>query len=379
MKIIKLAFVLLLVTSCTQRDNKMIPTIDLQNPRKARVINLSELLDQIHIIRLETSDSTLLGPDTSYLISDKFVISIDQDKILQFSLTGAFIRTLARAGNGPEEFLRPEAYVLDVKNDILFINHRGDPHNIISYDLKNGQPINKFPTNVDNLISQILITQDSILTIVPRLNSKYNFYYLSSHGDIIDGVAPPKAKNIGLQTSIELVDSQLFYMPKEYDTLYSVYKTTINPYCFFFIENRFSYTNNEIGNFVYLSSIAPGFMIANKAHARIKLNPDGETFSMNADKQTRFFVSKKDFSVSEIIDFYNDFWGFKENTDQWINYLNISNNFGYICYSSFELKQKIKEAFQMNKLNDQIKKRISELDTQISENDNPVLIIGSLK
>ena len=206
---------------------------------------------------MKPEDSILLGPNTFYLVGDKHIISIDQNKILQFSKDGAFIRILIKAGKGPEEFLRAEAFALDDKNDILFINHRGDSHNISIYNLTNGQRIKRIRTGVDNLISQIIVTGDSILTIVPMMSKEYNFYYLTTSGDFISGFAPPKAKNIGLETSTNFTDNILFYMPKEYDTLYIVNKNSSTPYCFFNIDNRFSYDKNEIGNFVFLSSNAP--------------------------------------------------------------------------------------------------------------------------
>ena len=379
MKILKFAFIVLVIASCTERNFKPVPVVDLQKPDKARIIHLSELMNDIRIVRLETNDSILLGPDAIYLLGDKFIVSIDQSKILQFSISGAFIRTLARAGNGPGEFLRPEAFALDDRNDKLYFNHRGDSRNILTYSLKDGRLISRIPTGTDNLVSHLLIARDSVLTIVPRLNRTYNFYYLSTSGNILGGVAPPEARNIGLQTSIEIADNQLVYMPKEYDTLYYVNNLTTVPCCFFSVEDRFSYTNNETGNFVYLSSIAPGFIIANKAHARIDLNPDGETFSMNGDKQTRYLISKKDFSACEIIDFNNDFLGFREYTDQWENYLHISNNTGYICYSAFELKQKLEVVLKTDKPDDQKWVIKSELNRTLRENDNPVLIIGDLK
>lgn len=379
MKIIELAFLLLLTISCGERNSRPIPTIDLQHPNNSREIKLSDLLENIQIIRLETRDSILLGPNTYYLVSDKYIISIDQDKILQFSGDGAFIRILVKAGKGPDEFLKAEAFALDNENDLLFINHRGDSRNIICYNLINGQRIKRIPTGVDNLISQIIITDDSTLIIVPRMNEEYNFYYLTTSGNLISGVAPPKAKNIGLETSIALVNNDLFYMPKEYDTLYSINGNSCKPFCFFNVENRFSYDNNEIGNFVYLSVNASGFMFVNKVHARIKLNSDGETFSMNADKQTRYFVSKNDFSVFEITGFNNDFLGFMENPNQWNNFIFVTNDFGYICYSSFDLKQKINETLISDKIDDQVRNRISDLKMQINENDNPILILGNLK
>lgn len=292
MKIIELAFLLFMIVSCGDKKIRPVPVIDLQHPDNSGEVKLSELLENIRVIRLETRDSILLGPNAYFLVSDKHIISIDQDKILQFSGDGTFIRILVKAGKGPDEFLRAEAFALDNENDILFINHRGDSRNIICYDLTKGQRIKKIKTGVDNLISQIILTDDSTLTIVPRMNNDYNFYSMTTSGNFISGFAPPKAKNIGLETSIAMVNNILYYMPKEYDTLYSINGKSSIPYCFFNVENRFSYDNNEVGNFVYVPVNAPGFIFANKVHASIRLNSDGETFSMNADKQTRYFISK---------------------------------------------------------------------------------------
>jgi hypothetical protein len=100
---------------------------------------------------------------------------------------------------------------------------------------------------------------------------------------------------------------------------------------------------------------------------------------MNADKQTRYLVRTKDFSVYEISGFYNDFLGIREKADQWNNYFSITNGFGYISYSSFELKQKIKEILISGKIDIQAGKRISDLNEQVNENDNPVLVVGALK
>jgi hypothetical protein len=380
MRIVRLIFLLILVTSCTGGNRqKPVPVIDLQNPGQARDIFLSELLDDIRLVKLETNDEILLGQYSNYLVGEKQIITIDSDKILQFSNNGGFVRTLAKAGNGPDEFLRAEAFALDDKNGILYINHRGDSRNILAFDLKTGNHIKRIPTGVDNLISQIIVAGDSILTIVPRMNREYNLYNLTTSGKLINGIAPPEVKGIGLQTSIDMVMDELYYMPKEYDTMYLVKGTSSKPYCFFHIGDRFTYENNETGNFIYLSANSPGFMIANKAHASIKMNEDGETFSMNADKQTRYFINKRDFTVTEITDFKNDFLGFEEDLDQWDNYLLITNNLGFVCYSSFELKQKIAKALESNRLDNTVKQRILKLNHEIKENDNPVLVIGNLK
>ena len=360
-------------------EKKSIPTIDLQNPNLTKGLNLSEILSDIYVVRLETSDEMLLGQYTNYLVSERFIVTIDYDKILQFSNRGKFIKTLATAGRGPDEFTRVDAFALDGEKDILYINHRGDSQHIIAYDLKKGERIKRIPTGVDNLISQMIVSDDSVLVIIPRMNKEYNLYYLSTSGRILNGIAPPKAKGIGLETSIEKVLHDLYYMPKEYDTLYLVNKSAKEPYCFFNIEDRFTYDNNEIGNFVYLSVNAPNFLIANKVHARIEMNDDGETYSMNGDKITRYWVDKKDFSVCEITGFYNDFFGIDEEFDPWENYLFVNNDLAFISYSAFNLKQLIKETLESENLDKAVKHRISTLNEQINKNDNPILVIGKLK
>jgi hypothetical protein len=337
------------------------------------------MLKDIKVVQLETSSEILLGEDTYYLVSEKVIITIDREKILQFSGMGKYIRTLAKAGNGPEEFLRAEAFALDEKNEILYLNHRGDSKNISVYNLKDGTRIKRIPTGVENLISQIAILEDTILVITSRMNPEYNLFYLSTNGKIIGGIAPPVVKGIGLESSIAKVSDKLYYMPKEFDTLYLAKNTAKEPYCFFNIEDRFTFDNNEIGNFVYLSLNTPDFMIANKVHARINMNSDGETYSMNADKNELYWVDKKNFSVTGIKAFHNDFLGIEDSFDPWKNYLSTTNDLGFVKYSSFTLKQLIKQTLEKGNLENPIKQRISSLDRQIVENDNPILVIGKFK
>lgn len=100
---------------------------------------------------------------------------------------------------------------------------------------------------------------------------------------------------------------------------------------------------------------------------------------MNANKITRYFIKKENFSVVEINDFFNDFLGIKEELNPWINYLTVNNSIGFVAYSSFGLKQKLEKSLESNNLTDELKEKITRLNNEISENDNPVLVIGKLK
>lgn len=376
--ILLLSFCLILF-ECSS-DKKSIPVIDLQKSNQLKVVNLSEMIRDIYIVKLETSKESLLGPNTIYLVSKKSIIAIDNEKILQFSDKGQYIKTLAVAGKGPEEFLGIDACALDEVKNILYINHRGDSKNIVAFDLNSGVRIKKIPTGVDNRISQMIVVADSILAIQPRMNKEYNLYYLSTSGKIINGISPPKVRNIGLETSIKKVQNALYYMPKEYDTLYLLSHTSQKPICFFSIDKRFSIDNHVNGNFIYLSLNSTDFMIANKVHANITLNPDGESFTMNGDKVILYWIDKRNnFSINEITGFRNDYFGFDDAFDPWRNYLSVDNNLAFKVYSSIELKRLIEKALQTSKIGKEVKDRISLLYNQVNENDNPVLLVGKLR
>jgi len=154
--------VCLTLISCSSEEESL-PIVDLHNTQRSKVIKLSELITDISVVRLETSSETLLGQYAQYAVSNKHIVTIDNEKILHFSSEGKYIRTLARGGKGPEEFVRVDAFSLDDENEILYINHRGDTKNIIAYDLKNGERIKRIPTGVDNIISNIISIEDSEL------------------------------------------------------------------------------------------------------------------------------------------------------------------------------------------------------------------------
>lgn len=376
--------VLLLLTICITSiectsEKKSTPIIDLQNATQTKLVNLSEMIHDINIVRLETSKEIMLSEDAFFLVNERYIVAIDQEKILQFSGEGEFIRALAKAGRGPDEFIRAEVYDIDDKNDILYMNHRGDSKHIIAYNLKNGELIKKFPTGIDNLLSQMIVVDDSTLVITARMNREYNLFYLSTSGELINGIAPPKEKGIGLMTTIDKVYDNYFYMPKEYDTLYVFENLVLEPYYFFDVEDRFTIDNNETGNFLFLPVIAPRFIIVNKVHAKIQLNDDGETFTMWGDESTLFWMDRKAYSVSKITGYRNDYFGIDEAFDPWEDYLFGDDDLAYIKYAAFELKQLIKEALDSENLAHDVKQRISLLNETIDQNDNPILLIGKLK
>lgn len=65
---------------------------------------LSEIADDIQVIRLETGDNCLIDGKATFWVEDSCIIVIQQDQIMMFDREGRFRRTIATSGRAPEEF-----------------------------------------------------------------------------------------------------------------------------------------------------------------------------------------------------------------------------------------------------------------------------------
>jgi len=88
-------------------------------------LRLSQIAENIRVIKLQTSDSSLVSNQSVFAIGDKYILVKFLDEIYQFSKTGDFIRLLARKGRGPGEI--PSVgnniqYGMDEKSDLFFVS-----------------------------------------------------------------------------------------------------------------------------------------------------------------------------------------------------------------------------------------------------------------
>ncbi len=131
---------------CRKESPKDILTL---NPNEATPsINLSELADSVTYIRLETTEESLIRKALEIVIKDKFIYvrDVDQQAILLFDLTGKFISKLHKKGDGPDQYLRMERFLVNESEDYIDIfDYRGNNSRVIRYSLTTFEPLNEYP------------------------------------------------------------------------------------------------------------------------------------------------------------------------------------------------------------------------------------------
>ncbi len=121
----KWLIILILVQSCTSSTpEEKLRIMDLDKDYPGKDVSLSEIMQDIRIVALETKEESLIPSNFRHYLGDKYIFIFTRDNILQFSSDGKFVRNLANAGKGPGEFNYVSAFTLNPAQDKLYISHQ---------------------------------------------------------------------------------------------------------------------------------------------------------------------------------------------------------------------------------------------------------------
>lgn len=86
--------------------NDFVPVLKINPTQASESINLSDLVDSVYYIKLETNTQCIMGRITQLLIKRKYiyVADVQQDMVFVFDKNGRFISRLDRKGRGEGEY-----------------------------------------------------------------------------------------------------------------------------------------------------------------------------------------------------------------------------------------------------------------------------------
>jgi hypothetical protein len=110
-------FIAILIFACKkEEDSNMISFSYKEN------ISSSEIISDIELIKLETSDACLISHIKQLIIHDKKIFVLDASvgrNILAFDINGNFLHKIGQAGQGPGEYVLPRSISID--KNILYV------------------------------------------------------------------------------------------------------------------------------------------------------------------------------------------------------------------------------------------------------------------
>ncbi len=385
-------------------NGQVIPKIHLEEiDDSASTINLSEFFTDFRIIPLETRKECMIAyPGTICLTGHSILtwtqVGVGPCRVLEFDMDGKFIREFGRGGKGPGEhvgYLVEEITWLPDEKEILIsfagmgdekqlFDEKGNFLREIKVPVELTQGVKRLNDTVwmtpGSIAGPVNYRRDSIRLILYTTGGKEikvwpRTVYLPAHQT---GYSPD-----GWRTSFYQFNGQWQICSPGDDTLYRISMDRLEPVAIF---------NRGIKGQPYNEYIEPSRIVGTYL------------FKVVEETKNQWFIEKWTVTKAEL-ERYGDFWGGSFNMNEFFlivdkvtgkgknlrfmdDYLGIlpespsrlpvqwtEQGEPFLSFVALDLKESIAKAIKKENLDPEIRKRLQQLDSQLSIESNPVIVI----
>lgn len=382
-----------------------IPKLHLEQvPDSATTIKLSEVFGDFRIIPLETKKECLIMNTQMGFTGHSIVISTQQGglgpcRVLEFGMDGKYIKEFGRGGKGPGEhggYMTDEISWYQEKREV-FISFLGTGHENQVFG-EDGKYLAQVTIPVD--LTQGIKKFNDTLWMTPgnicgnpefRRDSLRLFFYTASGREVKAfprTIYPPAGRRgyspHGWGTSLyKYLDQWQIYLPGD-DTIYRLGPDRLDPLAIINPGPKGARYNQWVDPASIIGTYSLKILSESKlqwflektviAKADIHEYGPGSWGGMYTADEFLLVVDKKTGNARNIR-FEDDFLGLTRNNNnrQFVSW--SENGEPYMIIMALELKESIKNSLKKEDLDPAIRRRLEQLDGQVTEDSNPVIVL----
>ena len=378
-----------LLCACQPKDNE-ISIVNVDLPSGDSELSLSDILEDIRMVPLETPEGVLIETSPVSCVGDNYIVAANERQIHLFDKNGKHLKMLMMQGNGPNEFNYYTPPLIDEKRNILYYIDIDKIHRI---SLPDGTFLEPLMVPLENVkfgamdaegYFYYLPSREALFSTTDSITTTLIYKYLPETEKIetFSGSKSYIADEIGLSMSHYKGKINFFNFCYS-DTLFSLSGEQLIPQGYFNMKNRAKKVLSDGDELTVISSFKEGhIMYLNRAATTI------------IDSESRAFGRKNNFMGLYVFDRKGNFTTLKKmhidplvldidasDRSKWIvsPIPQISGNWGYMSIDAIYMTELIEKAIEKNTLPAAQVKKLEEVRAKIDENSNPVLIIGRVK
>ena len=329
---------------------------------------LSEIADDIQVIRLETGDKCLVDGEATYWVGDSCIIVVQRDQIMMFDREGRFRRTIATSGRAPEEFGKFQD--VRIKNGKIYLLDDFGKGKIFS--LKEGEGVSNFQgCTEDRFYNSFLPLDNGHILMAPfKCEGSKNIYYVQdTAGKFQEGVSCPPNKEILCYNGRKLVSQvgqEYRYTPFTVDTVFQIIHGSLLPRWIFKVGAQQEIeVHGETSRFLFLNLR----MITNQSTSNSVVYTTYSNAYYCYDKEAKKLSAFNDIFDDRFASVRRDIQNLRIQDGEWF----------YWVYPASMLTEAIPLILESEEVDDKIKEHMKDLQGTITLDDNPVILIGRLK
>ena len=215
---------------------KSLTKITIPDDSHGHKINIDEMLDSVFYVKLETTDSCLIGKIDKLLFHSNKILVVENDRrlsILLFSTDGKFISKIGRLGQGPGEYVSIRDVAIDhINKNVVVLDASGKK--LLYYDMNGDflkeQRLFYYPTSLavlndgSILFAQYRNVNSHIPSVVDNMLLFSENSNLTITGKTLSFTYRDKFKNIDLQShdNFNVTASTVLFNQYFNDTIYEI-------------------------------------------------------------------------------------------------------------------------------------------------------------
>ena len=358
----------------TEAGGNQITYIDLNKVKDSVPVSLSSISSSMRIVRLQTNDSCLIGY-ANYYVGDKYIVTVsDVDgKILLFDANGKYIRMLSQLGRGPGEFSGVTKCHFNSSESILY----GIDRNLFklhSWTLPDGT-YHSIPMAQEDRSYTFLLKDDTTVVIgnIKGEGTPYTVHTQNLEGQFIAGLANPDETvdyTAFSTNTLHNAEGKIYYMPHHCDSLYLYTGNALILKYVFPLPQKHELELQSLRNGVML------YKLFNITASEDKVSPDGIIMRRVDGIYNYYLIDPKAEEITLLRPWRNDYLNLPLDPRS----ISFQDDGQYIIhYAANKLLAKISETLKDKQLSPEVRQRLEELQKNMTEEDNPVLLIGKTK
>ncbi len=358
-------------------------------------LKLSDLTDDCRLIRLETTDESMLSSFPRLVTNEPDIIIYDRNGVYKFSPEGRFLKKIINKGNGPDEISVSFTCIFNEKTSQIMINDRMRNGELLIYDTEAEKFLEPVKKCLPGWWGSFALYKDSL--ILASLNpvmadtTRHALFLQNFKGDFISGIAGNR-KVVDKMRETEPVQRLIISAGDNDIYAHYVYDDTL-----------FRYDNNKLSPYLIVSYNTPRDFkratLAEVGESRVGFpSVDNSGFMMlyeiilqgstqiergtmfNYDRNY-FFLNKSDGSFSQIKSYTDNITGKVQegNSDQIRFPEMLPGGKFYVLYEASELKDIEPDDQLLRDMPAGIYDQLHEILKNLDEMDNQVLLTGIFK
>jgi len=374
-----------LIVSCTNKQTGGADIIRVNDAKQVR-INLSDYVATLEYVPLETKEECLIDRFPRFYVLNDYIVVTTSRQCFLFNRNGKFIREIGRPGRGPDEyFFTTAGEVINEKNQTILMQGWNQT---MEYSFSG--TVNRYIVKTPDSSPAIAYLSDSIwVQAVPNYSGNaINQLVFTNQEKVIDSIPnhqffTPLDSNafggFGIEFGFYRYRDDLYYKNMFNDTLFKIKDRKLYPVWIFdmgqyhlsrSVMANMNTFRQEASRYNWLQYVweADPFLLFSIARAR------GDSTFVYDKRKNQVFVMEKEQTLKG---FYNDIDG---GMPFWPSHITQKQEMVSFLYPDAMKEMLTNEYFGRKSIRDNnAHLRLKELLSIINEDDNPIVVIATLK